>query len=242
MINIIKLIKGGKMISFFKKTFIFLQTNLLVFVCLFKIKLFLKNDNLKNLLDFVYKEKAIKPGQVRYEITQLCKILEKRKPKIVLEIGTANGGTLFLFSKIASKNKNCLIISIDLPKGMFGGGYSVLRIPLYKSFGKNIKLLRLNSHKKETLKKVKKLLNGKKIDFLFIDGDHTYQGVKKDFEMYGPLVKKDGLIVFHDIVEHPKETGCEVSKFWKEIKNKYKYKEIVEDWNQGWAGIGIIEK
>ena len=31
------------------------------------------------------------------------------------------------------------------------------------------------------------------IAYLFIDGDHTYQGVKKDFEMYGPLVKKDGL-------------------------------------------------
>jgi hypothetical protein len=30
------------------------------------------------------------------------------------------------------------------------------------------------------------------VDFLFIDGDHTYEGVKKDFEMYSPLVRREG--------------------------------------------------
>ncbi|MCS7366302.1 MAG: class I SAM-dependent methyltransferase [archaeon YNP-WB-062] len=67
------------------------------------------------------------------------------------------------------------------------------------------------------------------MDFLFIDGDHTYEGVKKDFEMYSPLVRGGGIIAFHDIVQHPPETGCEVSGFWNEIKLRYKYREIVED-------------
>lgn len=78
------------------------------------------------------------------------------------------------------------------------------------------------------------------MDFLFIDGDHTYEGVKKDFEMYSSLVRRGGLIAFHDIVPHPLETGCEVNKFWNEIKYFYKYIEIVRDWNQGWAGIGVL--
>jgi len=78
------------------------------------------------------------------------------------------------------------------------------------------------------------------LSFLFIDGDHTYEGVKKDFEMYSPLVKKDEIIAFHDIVPHPPEIGCEVSRFWNEIKHSYRYYEIVKDWNQGWAGIGIL--
>jgi predicted O-methyltransferase YrrM len=36
------------------------------------------------------------------------------------------------------------------------------------------------------------------IDFLFIDGDHTYDAVKRDFENYFPKVKHGGLIFFHD--------------------------------------------
>jgi len=54
--------------------------------------------------------------------------------------------------------------------------------------------------------------------------------------MYSPLVRKGGIIAFHDIVRHPPETGCEVSMFWNEIKYSYKYLEIVKDWKQNWAG------
>ncbi len=56
-----------------------------------------------------------------------------------MEIGTAKGGTLFLFSKLASKNS--LIISVDLPNGKFGGGYPMWKIPLYKSFSQKTKKL-----------------------------------------------------------------------------------------------------
>jgi len=41
---------------------------------------------------------------------------------------------------------------------------------------------------------VKKILAGRQVDFLFIDGDHSYEGVKKDFEMYSSLVRKGGVV------------------------------------------------
>lgn len=37
-----------------------------------------------------------------------------------------------------------------------------------------------------------------KIDFLHIDADHSYEGVKKDFELYSKIVKKEGIISIHD--------------------------------------------
>jgi predicted O-methyltransferase YrrM len=37
-----------------------------------------------------------------------------------------------------------------------------------------------------------------KIDFLFIDGDHNYDGVKKDWTLYSDLLKKNSIVVFHD--------------------------------------------
>ncbi|MEM2105965.1 MAG: class I SAM-dependent methyltransferase [Candidatus Bathyarchaeia archaeon] len=136
------------------------------------------------------------------------------------------------------------MISIDLPGGSFGGGYSAWRIPLYKLFTRyatqTIHLLRADSHDPKTFEEVRGILGDMPLDFLFIDGDHTYEGVKKDFEMYSPLVRKGGIVAFHDIVEHPPETGCEVSKFWNEIKQSYKRLEIVKSWNQNWAGVGVL--
>ena len=90
------------------------------------------------------------------------------------------------------------------------------------------------------MEQVAAILAGREIDLLFIDGDHTYEGVKKDFEMYSPLVGQGAIIAFHDIVVHPPESGCEVSKFWREIKDNYESEEIVKDWGQDWAGIGVV--
>ena len=36
------------------------------------------------------------------------------------------------------------------------------------------------------------------IDFLFIDGDHSYEGVKIDFELYSNLLTDNGIIIIHD--------------------------------------------
>lgn len=190
---------------------------------------------------YVFGYGLIQPVQKPNELKNLIKIIDDQKPEIIMEIGTASGGMLFLFSRFARRNAN--LISIDLPRGKFGGGYSRFRIPLYKAFAidkQKIFLLREDSHNKNTVDKVKKLLNKREIDFLFIDGDHTYKGVKKDFEMYQHFVKKNGLIAFHDIISS--NVNIEVDKFWNEIKSQYNYFEIINDENQKWGGIGIIKK
>jgi predicted O-methyltransferase YrrM len=66
--------------------------------------------------------------------------------------------------------------------------------------------------------------------------------LSRDFEMYSSLVRKGGIIAFHDVVKHPPYVDCEVEKFWNEIKNNYKFEELVKDYNQNWAGIGILFK
>jgi len=163
------------------------------------------------------------------------------RPKILLEVGTASGGTLFLFCQVAEPD--AIVISVDLPGGSFGGGYPEWRIPLYKSFakgGQRIHLIRADSHDPKTLEIVKRILGGGRLDFLFIDGDHTYEGVKRDFEMYSPLVRRGGMIAFHDIVPGPPENVGGVPTFWNEIKQNFTYNEIVKDWQQGGYGIGVI--
>jgi hypothetical protein len=197
------------------------------------------------ILDFalVRWQALIGPMQVREEIAGLLAILGKRRIKRFMEIGTAKGGTLFLFCKTFGSGASG--ISVDLPNGKFGGGYPEYRIPLYQSFagnGQSLHLLRANSHDPSTLEKAKGLLGKAELDFLFIDGDHTYEGVKRDFELYSPFVKKGGIIAMHDIAAHPPKLNCHVDEFWKEAKRKYKSKELIHDRKQGWGGIGVIYK
>jgi len=248
-----KILREKGMGMFFKKTLFYIIRHCFIFpfallifpFALLKIKyLNKKNLNLNDLINISFCKfyGLIRPLQIQDEILELLKILDEIKPKVIIEIGTANGGTLFLFSRIASED--AIIISIDLPGGKFGGGYPNWKIPLYKAFSlskQKLSLIRVDSHDQETLKKVKKILNNRKADFLFIDGDHTYEGVKRDFEMYSPLVKEGGIIAFHDIVAHSIETECEVDKFWKGIKD-YTSKEIVKNCDQGWAGIGMLRR
>jgi len=231
---------------FFQKIKYYLFSLFYLSICFIKIKN-LKTKNLDELVDFVFNDCRgyLKPMQIRSEIVAFLRFSVRQladKPKIIMEIGTARGGTLFLFSRIFPKNS--FIISLDLPGGEFGAGYPWWEIPLYKSFSKDkqIHLIRVDSHKIKTLEKVKNILGDRKIDLLFIDGDHTYRGVKKDFQFYNPLVRKGGIIAFHDIVQHPLGSKCQMVRFWSEIKKRYDYKEFVEDWQQNWAGIGVIKK
>jgi predicted O-methyltransferase YrrM len=204
-----------------------------------------QNISITDALNFVFNDSQqyFLPLQVKSEITELANLVEKRNPKIVMEIGTALGGTLFLLSKATSRNT--IFISLDLPGGRFGGGYPWWKILLYKAFKKKnqkIFLVRKNSHLVETVNVIEKILAGEKIDFLFIDGDHTYEGVKRDFELYSPLVRSGGMIGFHDILPVDSEAypDCKVDLFWNEIKLKYQYQEFVENEKQNWAGIGVI--
>ena len=162
-----------------------------------------------------------------------------------MEIGTARGGTFYAWCKIAKPDAR--IVSIDLPGGPFGGGYSIKDMQRFKRYGKKnqrLHFLRRDSQKKETRDSLMRILKGDKIDFLFIDGDHRYSGVKRDWKLYSPLVKRNGLIAIHDILFHPKVGSCKVDRLWKEIKMNYKHREFLDKdddrgWGQ-WGGIGVI--
>jgi 23S rRNA U2552 (ribose-2'-O)-methylase RlmE/FtsJ len=190
---------------------------------------------------------SIRKGAVQKaaELSPLISVLKRRKLRTIVEIGTNKGGTFFVWCRISQPD--ALIVSIDLPGGPFGGGCTkddIKKIKKYKKRRQKVYFLRKNSHKKATREELLKILTGRKIDLLFIDGDHTYNGVKRDWHLYSPLIKKNGLAVLHDILFHPKVPKCKVDVFWKEIKNHFKHKEFIyrhddRGWGQ-WGGIGII--
>ena len=200
------------------------------------------NEYLDMTCNFQFQDISIKPGQIENEIYVLLQVLSNKQPKVVLEIGTGRGGTLFLLTRVAAPN--AIIISIDLPGGEFGdNAFPLWKNPLYESFARKnqqIHLIRSSSQDDAAILKLKKILDGNKIDFLLIDGNHCYENVKADFYNYLPFVNHYGIIVFHDICEGPLNMVGGVPCFWKEIKSKYLHTEIIDNDNRLGRGLGLI--
>lgn len=175
------------------------------------------------------------PLQVRSELTAFLQIVKELKPAQFLEIGRFRGETLWLIGR--NCRRDARIVSIDTANlsPLHEAG---IRMLLGRS--RSINLFTADSHAASTLDLISSGVHDVRLDLLFIDGDHSYEGVKMDFEMYSPLVRKGGVVAFHDIAEHPVERKCEVSRFWNEIKKSFRYREIIADPNQGWAGIGVL--
>ena len=192
------------------------------------------------LVDFVLGNHFFRAWQVAGELTALGEILATLRPKCALEIGTSRGGTLLFLCRLASPQAT--IVSVDLPRGRFGGGYSSARAWFYMRFARRqrLQLLQGDSHSSEMLARVKAVLGAQELDYLFIDGDHTYEGVKRDFELYAPLVCPGGIIALHDIVDGTPEKVGGVPRFWREIKSQYRHTEIIKDRQQGGWGIGVL--
>jgi len=177
----------------------------------------------------------IVPQQIPAEISAFLDLCAPLNPKSILEVGTDSGGTLFLLSSVADPSAK--LVSVDL------FGYPGWKAPLYASFargGQSLRLIRGDSHSPETIHQVKGALGDAKLDLLFLDGDHSYAGVKKDFETYSPMVREGGIIALHDIVPTDPRSGAFACKFWAEVKEGRKHTEIVENWGQGAAGIGLL--
>lgn len=198
--------------------------------------------------------KAFKIGMFQHadEIEPFAQwLVDYLKPHNVIEIGTLHGGTATLWHEICTGT----VITIDLPDGQFGGadhhydldGCIERNNNLISQFPR-IRPISGDSQSSWTIHIAEETFGGfsrQPVDFLFIDGNHSYEGVKADYQYYSPLVRPGGVIAFHDILDTPwhRETGCQVDKFWQELifgLSESQYRAF--SCNGPWGGIGAIVK
>ena len=138
--------------------------------------------------------------QDKEELWQLVEKLMELKPQRMLEIGNACGGTTLVWQALVPE-----VYSLDI-KTIEG------HIP--DSYFPDVNFLVGDTHEQSTLDMVKVYAP---FDCIFIDGDHSTDGVKMDFEMYSPLVRKGGIVGFHDYNHGPVQTFLDTMKDSLEI-------------------------
>lgn len=197
--------------------------------------------------------------QRKNEIIELWKLFVLQQPKVVLEIGTAQGGSFAGWCVLAPDD--CTLISIDrcindarprpgepvhpsiynghLLMAEQGGG-------VYHHRQRQQRVHAINgwSHDASTLSHLNNILGDRKIDFLFHDASHHHEDFHRDFETYWPLVTEGGILASHDICpcSDPKSNKAPE---WDRIRNEEDYSALYE-WrgsrNENSLGIGVIVK
>src|SRR5438105_11708592 len=159
----------------------------------------------------LHPERGMSCGQQRAcEQRVFGALLRDMKAKVVLEIGVFDGEHL---KWLLQQTNGGVAIGVDIEytKARDHGTFVFVG----------------DSHDARTLLRVTEFLDGRKVDVLFIDGDHEFEGVVKDFSMYSQLVRSGGLVCFHDIVPGS-DRSCQVWKAWHMLRQQYPHAEITE--------------
>ena len=203
------------------------------------MKLYKDIENISSCFG-ISKRRIVKTIQAEFEINQAIDFLKDRHTKNILEIGVCSGGSTVMW--LDAFGADGIKVGIDNNEQWSHLGKERLkqlisqRIFLLRCYCPYFHMINKNSCDIKTLNEVENILKSDKIDFLFIDGSHKYEDVKKDYKMYSSLVRKGGVIGFHDISSSI--IGTEVSILWNELEGE-KIEYIHEI---GAMGIGLLIK
>jgi predicted O-methyltransferase YrrM len=196
----------------------------------------------EGLVDLRINPAPVVASQKLEELVPALERIGALRPQRVCEIGTSAGGTLYLLTRVSAPD--ALVVSIDLA---IPPHTQALRARFARR-GQRLVSIVGDSHREETVAALQQMLEGRALDALFIDGDHSYDGVRSDFERYGRLVRSGGIVVLHDVNEdfrtrHGLETPSisgEVPRFWRELQGRYRTEELIADPAQDGYGIGLV--
>lgn len=159
------------------------------------------------------------------------------KPQIIVELGTHRGTSFFSMCQAVKDGKlKTKLYAVDTWKGDEHAGFYDETIfnevnKIKKTYYSKQNIILLRSLFDDAVAKFK----NNSIDILHIDGLHTYEAVKHDFNNWFNKVKTNGTIIFHDTNEKKGDFG--VYKLWDKLKKKYKTLEFFHS-----HGLGILFK
>jgi hypothetical protein len=201
------------------------------------IKHFAKKDNWHN---FDIKKGNLGYGLVHYSLIRLT------KPKKILCIGSRYGFIPAICALACKDNQMGQVDFVDAgfdldnpddkSKHWGGTGFWKKNNP-EEHFGKFALNNYIETHIMTT-SDFKKKFPQRKWSYIHLDGDHSYQGVKKDFNSFWNSLNRGCFLAFHDIHTQSDENfEYGVNKFWRQLKKKHSTFEF-----DGKYGLGILQK
>lgn len=140
------------------------------------------------------------------EFTMLLGFLQFRKrPKIVLEIGSATGGSLWAWQQVDTVER---VVSITKTGDEYERG---------KLLGHGAYIVVGDSTDRCTQDSACHALDGRNPDFIFIDGGHDYDTAYSDWKFALSIAAPDAVIGIHDIWGHKRLPNFGVGELWRDL-------------------------
>jgi hypothetical protein len=141
------------------------------------------------------------------------------KPKCLVELGTHYGHSYFSFCEgVTGSTEEMNFFAVDTWQGdAHAGTYDSVVFDEVKK--NNLNYAKFSTLLKMTFDEAANNIDNESIDILHIDGLHTYEAVRHDFEKWFPKLKAGAVVLFHDTAVKEKDFG--VWRFWAEICNMY---------------------
>ncbi len=158
---------------------------------------------------------------------------ELKGTKTLLEIGSRTGGMLAAMASVCEPGAKIRSIDLGLnidPRWFQPPSAEALKATIehLKGIGFDAECFIGDSKSREAIAFA---FAGGPYDFVFIDGDHTFEGARSDWLIYGPMGAAVG---FHDIAN----TSCGVRRLWKNIKFRHSTIERIGQFSD--MGIGVV--
>ncbi len=185
------------------------------------------------------------------ELALLIEWLSTRdNPRAVLEVGVYRGGTLWLWRRLWPHARIVAVDNMSLERcpgcerRVAHRDCSNRRIADALGGWPRGRLLVVDSQAESTRDLVTVYLDrglaGEGCDFLMIDGDHSSAGVRRDFELYSPLVREGGAIVLHDVAGDHAWPG--VVELWRELAESEPAAFLILAGREDWGGLGVLPR
>jgi cephalosporin hydroxylase len=173
------------------------------------------------------------------ELHAYLRFLRRFRIARALEIGSLWGGTFYAHCAVTEADGQ--VISIDAQPADRRDAMAA-RFTRFARGSQEIACIWGDSHSEAARSQVDRVLRGRPLDLLFLDGDHSLEGVTRDFDMYAPLVRSGGIVALHDIAgDVPAGTGIPV--FWRSLRGRFASFELVDNRDDPRGlGIGVIIK
>jgi predicted O-methyltransferase YrrM len=122
------------------------------------------------------------------------------KPKVCVEIGSARGKSACTIGLALCRNGLGKLYAID-PHSTTTWN-DTMSVDSFAIINENLQKAGVTDFVEIVRKTSVEAAKGwdKKIDLIFIDGDHSYEGVKADWELFLPHLNEFGVVVFHDTI------------------------------------------
>lgn len=138
------------------------------------------------------------------------------KPRILVELGTHKGDSYFSFCEtIRTRSLSTQAHAVDTWKGEEHAGTYGEEVFTEVSDYNNRNFSGFSSLVRLTFDEASAKFPDRSVDLLHIDGLHTYEAVRHDFEKWEPKLSDRAIVLFHDISEKQRDFG--VWRFWGEI-------------------------